>query len=389
MSYYNDAWIYDWEVYRNMACVAFININSNPRALEAYRVVDIEFLRVKRLLANPDISLDDEIEYDRLLEDLIARKNKLLELLEVRQFTIFYDKDPSKRVCELYQIVEFFSVYKVLFGYNSVKYDSVITDYVLCTYKKYNYQTGFSKDNIHICQELKDVSDSIISFQDTGTFIRNYAWKPKYYKRLFKDYDIQKILYLDKAFIGLKSVAINLKWHRIQELPIHHTDFITPDTLNVIKDYNINDILITLELVKSQTEELDLRDKISNRYTIDCRNDSRSSIGKKLMIKYYSEYSGMDYSEFEQLRTYRGNMRLSSIIDPKIKFKTDKLREFLTKLRQKVISPGDEFEEQISLNNTYYKIAKGGIHSIDDSAVYDAAADNCLYIDADVKNVAS
>ena len=167
-------------------------------------------------------------------------------------------------------------------------------------------------------------------------------------------------------------------------MPIEHDSIIAEHHIPILLDYNINDILITLKLVKSQLEELNLRDKISNRYELDVRNDSRSSIGKKLMSLYYSNYTGIDYKDFKDLRTFRGNMRLSSIISPRIKFTTDKFRNFLDELKKKVITPSDKFNILFSHNGTTYTIAKGGIHSIDDSRMYDSLKDGCLYVDADV-----
>ena len=79
----------------------------------------------------------------------------------------------------------------------------------------------------------------------------------------------KKILYLDKSFVGLKSVAINLKWHRIQELPLPPDTIIEYNQLFDVYDYNINDVLITYKLLWNQEEEVKLRQEISERYDIN------------------------------------------------------------------------------------------------------------------------
>ena len=79
-------------------------------------------------------------------------------------------------------------------------------------------------------------------------------------------------------------------------------------------------------------------------------------------------------------------MKLSDIISDRIKFKTDKFKELLAELKSKVISSGDDFTKVFDFNGTFYTIGKGGIHSIDDSRIYDASKDGCLYRDADVNS---
>lgn len=383
MTYLDESYSYDWEVYRNFLCVVFIPNSTPKQYLDAYIKIDIEYLRVrnnlKKILGTNDY--DSEIDLTNRLKSLIAAKNEVLKLMEVKQFTVFYDtENPKNSICELGLILEFFIEHKIIFGYNSFNYDSFITDYILIHGKKFNPITGKNSNNIHICQELYRISTHLVS---TKREYIDLSWKPKYYKRLFTDYDIQKILYLDKSFIGLKSVAINLKWHRIQELPIPFDSIIKKTDVYNLLDYNVNDGLITNRLVTSQRKEINLRDKLSIRYDIDLRNDSRSSIGKRLMILYYMSRSGLTYKELINLRTHRGRMSLSSIITDKVYFRTNKFKNFLTKLKSEIITPGDEFTRIFEHNGTYYTIAKGGIHSIDDSRFY-VADSNTIIRDADI-----
>ena len=391
MSELSDKWIYDWEVYPNFVCVSFINVETPKVYLDAYVQVDIKYLEVKNKLKeledlnqNIDIVLSDE--YDELSKELykyITAKNKILELMNVKQYTIYKDaQDITLDINDLGELLMFFSSHKTTIGYNSINYDSYLNDYILLHGKKYSTRTGFNHNNIHICNELKNVSNNIIQYSDS--FGYRHDWIPSKYKRYFTDYDIQKILYLDATYVGLKSVAINLKWHRIQELPIHFNKYIESNEVYIVKDYNINDILITYTLYHNQIEEVKLRDKVSERYNLNLRNDSRSSIGKKLMASYYSQYSGLNYRDFKDLRTNRGRMSLSSIITPRIYFKTNKFKDFLRVMLSDVVSPGEDYERQLECNGTYYRIAKGGLHSIDDSRIYDAEKDKCKYLDADV-----
>lgn len=390
-------WVYDWEVYYNFACVTFIHTSTPKAYVEAYIKVDIKYLEVRNKLAKfkelnanniDDYILDENSEYyvlDKEYRNLAAGKTRLISLMTSKQFILYRDPtDETRNINQLSELIMFFENHKVLMGFNSVRYDSLITDYIICHGRSFDRTTGYNSNNIHITECLKEISTEVISVSNSDMYGFQYAWLPKRYYRLFEDYDIQKILYLDKTYTGLKSVAINLKWHRIQELPIHFDNIVQFEDVWTIFDYNINDVLITLWLVWNQEEEIELREQISERYNINVLNDSRSSIGKRLMSKYYEEESGVAYKDFKEGRTHRGRMRLSTIISDKIKFKTKHFKDFLTELKNDIVSPGEDWSKLFRYNGTTYTIAKGGIHSIDDSRIYNSIKDGFIYRDADV-----
>ena len=372
-------WVYDWEVYKNFACVTFIHTTTPQAIIDAYVKVDIKYLEVSNKLKT-----EDDVELYAMYSKLKEAKKILLKEMISKQFSIYYDPKTGGGYSQLGELLMFFRNHKVLIGYNSINYDSKITDFIVTQGHKYDAVTGRNLNNIHILQELKKVSDTVVSMNKETMFQFKFDWLPKYYKRTYEDYDIQKILYLDKTFVGLKSVAINLRWHRIQELPIHFDNIIGEDQIYTILDYNVNDVLITHKLVMSQDEEITLREQISEQYDLNVLNDSRSSIGKALMTKYYSDETGLDYKDFKDLRTIRGKIKLSSVISDKIVFKTKKFNDLLESLKDKVVSAGDDFGVQFECNGTYYSLGKGGIHSIDDSRIFDGDKDKCIYRDADV-----
>lgn len=383
-------WVYDWEVYYNFACVTFIHTNTPSYLIEAYIEIDIKYLECKKEihLIEEDNDFIEDSHYISLKETfnkLKLAKQQVLDKMISKAFIIYKDRyDSSKNICQLAELLMFFNNHKTVIGYNSYNYDSIITDFILISGRNFDINTGNNLNGIHITQILKEVSDEIISVSKAKLFNYKYSWIPYKYKRTYNDYDIQKILYLDKSFVGLKSVAINLRWHRIEELPLPPDSFIEFNQIYDIYDYNINDVLITLRLIENQSEELNLRKEISDHYNIDVLNESRSSIGKRLMSKYYSETSGIPYKDFKDLRTTRSYMKLSSIISDRIRFITPELQEFLKKLKSKVISPDTDFTESLFFRNTLYTLGKGGIHSVDDSRIYSEESDDYEYEDADV-----
>lgn len=206
---------------------------------------------------------------------------------------------------------------------------------------------------------------------------------------------------------------IVLKWYRIQDLPIHWSYRIKRDEIALVTDYNINDVLGTDALVKNQQKELDLRAKLSEMYAIDLRNMSRSSIGKNLMTKFYSEWSGMPSYEFVDLRTERSAVPIGKVVKDSIQFKTPFYRKILESIQRYSIyiglgSPKQSELKRESIANGIvvttwrksfqsleflshdkgYTMAKGGLHSKDDPRVIWAESGEIL-ADPDVGDVAS
>ena len=193
---------------------------------------------------------------------------------------------------------------------------------------------------------------------------------------------------------GLKQVAINLKWYRIQDLPIEPNTIIDFDDINNILDYNINDVLITHRLYWKKFEEVSTRIEIGHLYGINFLNSNRSNIADKLMVKFYADETGLKPVQFKQLRTIRRLVKFQEIISPAISFNNPQLSEFLDRLKKIVLVIGskdkhakegwvNKFEEKLIFDNNIYTFATGGLHTQDRPGVLESTSDTILR-DADV-----
>lgn len=356
-----ETFVYDVECYPNFFEVSFIPLTVDVKYIKAYIKADMAGNK----------------------ED----KKALLKAMQARTFMIFKGegKDTySKNDTVL--LADFMSRYKILYGYNSYGYDSLMMDIFLHHYKMF-YKDGYNKEGVHITKFLNTYSKQII---DYGKGFRWTLEFYRYYKRPYTDRDIQKILYLDKSFTGLKKVAINLKWYRIQELPISPYKIIHSSQIFDVTDYNINDVLITHALIIDQKDELEIRDVGSAEFKIDLTNMSRSSIGKALVTKYYNMLTGIAIKDFIYTKTNRFVIRVASIIDRRIKFKTpefNKLYKDIVSSTIYITKNDDKSSWGFSLlyNGTKYIVAKGGLHSKDDPRVFEILTKlNMLMRDADV-----
>lgn len=357
-----DVWVYDIEDYPNLFMISFIPLDVDQKLVDAY--------------IGADKANDKEA------------KKILLSAMRAKSFIIFkgyyddrYEKD------ERWLLHDFLRVHKVLYGYNSYGYDSIMLDILQFFSKLFSERDACDKQGQHITSFLNDYSNRIVDygkgFKYTLDFYKNY-------KRTFTDRDIQKILYLDKSFTGLKSVAINLRWYRIQELPIPANTIIRKDQIEDIRDYNFNDILITRALIRDQSSELEIRDIGSVEFEIDLRNLSRSSIGKALVTKYYSEITGIAKKDFINLKTNRYMLRVKDLIDPKISFKTKQFNNLFADVVNSIIRVTSDKEKaewgfELLYNGTKYVMAKGGLHSKDNPSVHNIVGkENMIMRDADV-----
>lgn len=372
-----NAYYYDVEIYPNLFELTFIPADANQELIDLYISIDKLNLRDKHLN-----KLDKLKEYKK-------DKEQILQIIGARQFIIFLDYKTGKWRNDSAFIMDFFIQHKVLTGYNSNNYDSHMLDVFINNYKYLDARGHNKKEGKHITQIMFDHSCSCIQF---GTGYGKLLKFKKYYKRPYTDYDIQKILYLDKTFTSLKQVAICLKWYRIQNLPIEFDKPIKEHELYDICDYNVNDVLITLTLTRNQQSEIELREDISNEFNIDVRNMSRSSIGKAITTELYEKFSGIPRKDFIETKTDRWKINVASILSSKIKFETKILNELLYTVRKSIIVVGsdkasDKFKHEVKFGDTIYTMALGGLHSQDSPAVFDTLnnnKENYILRDADV-----
>lgn len=359
-------YVYDIEIFPNFFGVTFIPETVPQKIIDAYCKVDM-YLRNSIINNNKDD-----------IDKYTSMKNQLLKVMKIKQFNIYYGKDGTRNDIDL--IMNFFQSHKILTGYNSINYDAIMLDILINEYKYVDAQGFHTKSNNHFTYFMFEHSDKCIHF---GKGYNRLIKLTKYYKRPFTDYDIQKILYLDKTFTGLKQVAICLKWYRIQDLPLPYDRNVTWEDVERINDYNINDVLITLTLKRNQISEIKLRESISSKFDIDCRNMSRSSIGKAITTKLYAEFSGEDPRDFMNTSTDRRRVALKDILSPKIKFKTKELKDILNLVKDQVISVGNtKFSHEFYFRGTIYNMGLGGLHSKDDPKIF--TNENCIIRDADV-----
>lgn len=312
-----------------------------------------------------------------------------------------------------------------MFGYNSNKYDRLMVAALLM----YFNQTNSTKELI---TKLYETSKQIISLQDNPEIAKKdfYLASLRKYPLPYTDIDVMTIFALNKVGKGtnaqgetiyfgksLKQTSINLQWYELLEHelpPISEADvefyhknptykgidcdrlnklidkwdrYVIPEWIAGIMHYNLNDVFIVCEMIRLYIDEIRLRYNISRAYGIDVLSSSRSNIADKLFIKFYSEFSGLDETQWRGKKTDRTAMSFKRVIFPFISFKTTKLQELLEEMKSITIysigkkalkdiankypnlkylkTNTDSGWFEIKLGNLVYTIATGGLHSQD------------------------
>jgi DNA polymerase elongation subunit (family B) len=263
---------------------------------------------------------------------------------------------------DILDLINFISNSYTFIGYNSSKYDDLILNYLLI-----NKTRLISIMSDSIIDELFNLSQEIINNSRNRIFYKAEPTKSlSNYKHSYKSLDLMSVMAFDKNKIGLKKVSVNMKWHKIQDLPKKFNSYINKDEVSEILEYNENDVLITLELLINIIDEIKLRELICKQYDINVMSSSRSDIADKIMTKLYSEMSGIDYWDFKDLRDNVTEVHFKDIIWDKISFETTSLKELLKSLKNtKVVAEkgNKDFHEKVLVNNCIHTMAKGGLHS--------------------------
>jgi len=284
---------------------------------------------------------------------------------EIKSFTISWDLG----IDELPDLKTFLDQeVAMLIGYNNLSYDTPILEYV------YNYAgTKINKD-------IYALSQKIISRERGEVFYgqKSYLWEQM---------DLMKLMAFDKLGVSLKQCAINLKWKKIQDLPLPYDHKVVKKDIELIQKYNINDLLISFELYKKLQDQIELREKLGKIYDVNLASASDSKVANVLLEKFYTEQSGLELKQIRNLRTVHEFLWLKDCISPKIKFKTQKLHDLRKEIAQTLVVSENNFayKKKLSFGGNRYELGVGGLHSEDESGKFVSDAD-VIIRDADVSS---
>ena len=255
--------------------------------------------------------------------------------------------------------------------YNGFHYDDVLTKYLIN-----------NSNNKNILSDLYKITQWSIEQKGTKHLYSKYK-----YNKSLRGIDLMRVSGLDRIFKPLKQAAANLRHEKIQDLPIKPGTMIKENEIANIIVYELNDVLITEKLLlgipehhisptvpktayNGLLEAIDFRYEIGKKFDSDLLNLNKSQIGERLASNLYSKASGRSPEEFKSQQTNRKLIHYDEIIFDIIEFKTSKLKDFLSNLKELMYEPygNSEHKKQFKIEFELWGLnvvfAQGGLHAV-------------------------
>lgn len=257
---------------------------------------------------------------------------------------------------DLLNVVQFFrSDNRVIIGFNSLHYDNQIIHMLLKQYWRLGKMSEESVTTAIYRQSMKIITENDSQYK---------------YDKFFHSIDLLNIIRIGMITKSLKLVAVNLKWKKIQDLPLPPSHHVQPNEIDLLEKYNVNDVEITEALYhhldktgQLEAGAIEMRVLVGRTYGISVLSESDSGMGLKIFEGVYARESQTDMRKTRRLTSDQRSVLLGDVISHKIRFQTPEMQAFLVKLSKEVLTVEKPLSHLLKIGNTTYKLAKGGLHS--------------------------
>lgn len=226
-------------------------------------------------------------------------------------------------------------------------------------------------------QALKNLSDRIItSGQPIWAICRDQELNVP------SNWDHIDLIEVAPGQASLKIYGGRLNAPKLQDLPIHPSDSITPELRELMRTYCINDLETTKLLCDKLEKEIVLREQMSKEYGTDLRSKGGAQVAKAVLAAVLSK---------QGVSIPRGRISANKKIKYKdpgfFSFNDEKLKsvfkavldcDFIVGDNGQVKIP-DEISKAIEFDGAKYKFGIGGLHSQESKVSVEAGNDHLLF----------
>ena len=223
-------------------------------------------------------------------------------------------------------------------GFNNEGYDYPILHHLINHYQAYKDLNAVSLTSL-----IYQKSQEIINME-----FSTIADKNKFIPQL----DLYKIWHFNNPAraCSLKHLEVSMRLPNVEDMPLHHTHHVqNMDEVNMILDYNKNDVYATYEfykITKGETDnplykgenKLELRQFIKKKYHIPCYNYPDVKLGEQLLLTLYCQHTKKSPFEVKKLRSPRPVIKLSECIFDYIEFKTKPFQALKSWMEKQVLT---------------------------------------------------
>jgi len=262
--------------------------------------------------------------------------------------------------------------YDYLVTFNGIAFDQQVLEWIVD-----NHQKWFDADitNLEMCNKIHKFAQELIDNSNYGLFL---PYKES--KFTIPAIDVFRIHHFDN-----EARRTSLKWCEfmmnmdVEEMPHHHTKRnLTRQEVEEIKAYRRHDVDATYKLLLLTLGETDVpeladyvgKNKIQDR--LDIQKETGLACLNWSDVKIGEEWNKMEYMKVENIHDDRlifptkvkhpYGQKFKNFFPKTMKFKTKKLQDFIKYLGNQYVK-GEKQEFPITIGQSTYTIAKGGIHS--------------------------
>jgi hypothetical protein len=273
----------------------------------------------------------------------------------------------------------------IMIGFNNDNYDYPIIHHMINHYEEYKYLSG-----LELAQKIYEKSQEIINME----FSSVAEWN-----KHIKQIDLYKIWHFDNAAkrTSLKALQIALNLLTVEDSPFEHWYWVNKEEIPQVLKYNKNDVYSTnvfLDVTLGNTElplykgknKIELRQKISQKYKINCLNFNDIKLGTELILKLYCEKFNRNPQVIRNQRTFRKIFNLSECIPIWTKFESKEFQKLVTDFCKINIYNGETkkvFSASVIFHGIKIDYGTGGAHASIKPGVYSSDND-WLILDLDV-----
>lgn len=274
----------------------------------------------------------------------------------------------------------------IMIGFNNEGYDYPILHHLINHYHEYKYLSGFE-----LSQKIYEKSQQVIDME--------FAAVADWNKHIIQ-IDLYKIWHFDNVAksTSLKSLQIALNLPFVEDMPFdHHYWITTMDEIEKVLSYNKNDVYATnvfLDVTLGNTElplykgknKIELRQKIAQKYKLNCLNYNDIKLGTELILKLYCEKFNRDIKQIRKLRTRRYKFSLLECIPSWCKFESKQFNKLVEDFSKINIYNGvtkDVFSLSVIYHGIKIDYGTGGAHASIKPGIY--SSDNeWMILDLDI-----
>lgn len=277
---------------------------------------------------------------------------------------------------EIFNFLSQFNGYLVTF--NGLSYDCMILKYLITN--RYSLEK-MSKNKF--LYHMKKFNDMVINDELNWDKIKKYKWQ----KVNWTDIDLycywSKMLRLSKK-ISLKSLAIQLDYPVVMELPYDPSTVLTKEQIKEVRHYNnVHDLGILDLLMQKMLPEVKLRSSIKKDYGLDCLSWDAIKITSESLLQEYCKETN---KEIDDVRKWKWEKPIIYIKDILSDFNPYFQLPVFQNLYERILNSIDGFNEELIINegktSLLLSYGVGGLHSLQENQMFDSN-EEYMIVDSD------